>query len=547
MTSWLLETLLWTAILIAGVLAVRRPVSRVFGPQFAYALWAIPMLRLLLPPIELPAWMRPDGATVQPSAQTEFVILNPAIPIATTDGPAGLEAAASGETSPITPVLDLGTIIEIGIAVWLIGAAIFLGMRFAAYFRLRRELLDKAREVGREGRVRLLETPGTEAPIAFGVIDKVVALPSGFLAQTDRTSRDLALAHELAHHKGRDLLINVLVQPLFALHWWNPLGRYGWLALRRDQEAACDARVIAAQPSETREAYANLIVRFAAGPNVAARHALAAPMACPVLGEKSIIHRLRSLNMTETSHRRRFAGRMMLLAAIVAMPLTATISYAANSGQGEPPAPPEPQFEAPEPPVPPTPPEPALPPAPPEAPALEGIEIVDPDSDAYSDTTSEEVVVIVNGDENEPGQSREVHTHRTVHRLVVRHGEPMNEEEIEELTVELSEGLAEARAALGDLPATIEEALAETRGQQGRTVVRMSCDNSSDEVATTSVQTDGTRMVMVCETRVTANALEGLKQAREQISKSRDLPSRTRERVLQELDRQIDEWEMAIS
>ena len=55
MTSWLTDTLLYTGVLIAVVLILRRPFSRWFGPQFAYALWALPALRLLLPPVELPA------------------------------------------------------------------------------------------------------------------------------------------------------------------------------------------------------------------------------------------------------------------------------------------------------------------------------------------------------------------------------------------------------------------------------------------------------------------------------------------------------------
>ena len=104
--------------------------------------------------------------------------------------------------------------------------------------------------------VRLVETHATSAPLAMGVLDPVIALPPGFLALHDRRARDLALAHELAHHRGGDLLVNILVQPLFALHWWNPLGRYGWLALRRDQEAACDARVMAARAPADRAASA---------------------------------------------------------------------------------------------------------------------------------------------------------------------------------------------------------------------------------------------------------------------------------------------------
>jgi len=123
--------------------------------------------------------------------------------------------------------------------------------------------------------------------------DKVIALPIGFMASTDRAARDLALEHELAHHRARDLAVNYAALPLFALHWFNPLGWLGWAALRRDQEAACDARVVEQCDRPERAAYATLIASLAAGPDLA----LAAPMACPVLGEKNIIQRLRSLTM----------------------------------------------------------------------------------------------------------------------------------------------------------------------------------------------------------------------------------------------------------
>ena len=55
MTGVLVHTLVWTGVLIALVLLVRRPVARWCGPQVAYALWALPMLRLVLPlPLALP-------------------------------------------------------------------------------------------------------------------------------------------------------------------------------------------------------------------------------------------------------------------------------------------------------------------------------------------------------------------------------------------------------------------------------------------------------------------------------------------------------------
>ena len=95
-----------------------------------------------------------------------------------------------------------------------------------------------------------------------------------------------------------------------------------------------------------------MIAGFAAGPHLA----LAAPMACPVLGEKSIIHRLRSLTMSEISSRRRKLGiAAIATTALAALPLTASVSYA----QPKPPAAPE----VPAAPLPPAPPLAPLPPA----------------------------------------------------------------------------------------------------------------------------------------------------------------------------------------
>ena len=53
------DTLVGTGVLIAAALVLRRPVARWFGPRAAYALWLLPLIRLMLPPLVLPAWMRP--------------------------------------------------------------------------------------------------------------------------------------------------------------------------------------------------------------------------------------------------------------------------------------------------------------------------------------------------------------------------------------------------------------------------------------------------------------------------------------------------------
>ncbi|UVI38720.1 M56 family metallopeptidase [Qipengyuania spongiae] len=329
MIAFLLDTLLWTGALIALVLLLRRPVARHFGARTAYALWTLPMARLLLPPVVLPAWMG-GGEPASLAAAVPGEALT--IPVARDLGE-GIVAAPATATmpSPVDFVVPL-------IALWLVGAAMFLVRRFGLYFRMRRELLAAARPVGEVGDIRIVETAGAEGPVAFGVLDKVVVLPVGMIASRDRATRDLAIAHEVAHHRGHDLLVNILVQPLFALHWFNPLGWAGWKALRRDQEAACDARVVDRSSREERARYAGVIADFATARSHSSRHALAAPMACPVLGDKSIVHRLRSLTMNDISARRRVAARALLGTSVLALPLTASISYAKQDPVEAPPA-----------------------------------------------------------------------------------------------------------------------------------------------------------------------------------------------------------------
>jgi predicted nucleic acid-binding protein len=139
--------------------------------------------------------------------------------------------------------------------------------------------------------------------------------------------------------------------------------------MRRDQEAACDARVLEARPKSERATYAGVIAELATSANGNARLALAAPMACPVLGDKSIIQRLRNISMNDTSKRRRNVGRALLVGGALALPLTASITYAEDLAEdvsmarvsqvqetlAAPPAPRAP--EAPQPPEAPTPPE----------------------------------------------------------------------------------------------------------------------------------------------------------------------------------------------
>ena len=259
MIEWLTDTLAMTALLMALILIVRRPAARWFGPAAAYALWALPMIRLVLPPLALPRGLLPKfSVAVEPITAADGPALPPVVGAALQVPPQGLSLAQPQAVSLAEPqaaslalptmapdlaAADPGLLAHLPwgallLAIWLGGALCFLASRIWNYQRMRREILAEARVVARSGDIRIVESPAASAPLAFGVFDKVVALPRGFLASADSEASDFAIAHELQHHAGNDLLAIMALQPLFALHWFNPLGWAAWRALRADQEAA---------------------------------------------------------------------------------------------------------------------------------------------------------------------------------------------------------------------------------------------------------------------------------------------------------------------
>ncbi len=527
--NWLFDTFVWTGALIGVVLLSRRAVARHFGAKAAYALWLLPLIRLVMPPVVLPAWLAPATEPVAMPLATESVA---ALTLASTP-----VAVTTVSTMPF----DWRGLV---VAVWAIGAAAYIVMRLVSYFRLRRDLLTGARTVGSEGRIRLLETPATASPLAFGVFDKVVALPQGFMASSDRRARDLALSHELAHHRAHDLAFNFCALPLFALHWFNPLSLFGWRAMRRDQEAACDARVVEHRDRVERAAYAQLIASAVAGP----RGALAAPMACPVLGDKSIVHRLRNLAMTNPSDRRRRMGALMIGASMLLIPLTASISYAQDEAS-EAPLPPAP-------PASPLPPEAPMAPVAPEAPRPpeSGNRTYVIDDAAPHGTHRERRVIVVRDRDGR----HDAHAPQVIReRRVIRSGPDghFDEKAFEKEMDALDERLDRLGDDQGRLAMVDREAIRTATREAVRIAkvaplavamaprVVMACDGDGDGDVTETTGSDGKRVIRICRQRISEHASAGLRSARAQIARDPNIPEHARRDVLKSLDREIERME----
>ena len=154
--------------------------------------------------------------------------------------------------------------------------------------------------------------------MAFGLFHRVIAVPQDFTKAYSPAERDLAIAHEMAHHKSGDLFANLAAFIVLYLQWFNPVAWISWNAFRVDQEAACDARVLAGKGPEERAMYGQALAKTAFDGVPTFATALNSP--------KTIIERLRRITMKDTSNTRRSLGKIgIITAAAIILPLTATI------------------------------------------------------------------------------------------------------------------------------------------------------------------------------------------------------------------------------
>jgi beta-lactamase regulating signal transducer with metallopeptidase domain len=352
MTAWAIEALIGSTLLMLLVLAIRRPVARRFGPRAAYALWALPALRLLLPP--LPGWSGLFEPRVTGSPEHDM-----AMGVAFHGG----HGEAYVEVTPAVPPLDPVTVAaDPGYAmvlvdpaamlavVWLSGAVLWFGWQLLRYRGFLVRALDGATLLTHVGGTDVWLSPAVSGPMAAGLLKRRIFLPADFKQRYTPAEQRLALLHEGAHHDRGDLVANFAGLALVALHWWNPVAHIAWKAFRADQELACDATVLAGSDGVARQAYGLAVLKSACD---------RAPTAACAMNQKSQLKERIAMMKTAGFGAARLRAGWLVVMALIGGGLLLT----ASGAPPEPPAPPA----APAAPAPPAPPSPPAPPAPPAA------------------------------------------------------------------------------------------------------------------------------------------------------------------------------------
>jgi beta-lactamase regulating signal transducer with metallopeptidase domain len=347
-----LEAALAATLLILLVLAIRKPVARHFGAGIAYALWLLPVARLLLPPLphqaSLFSWLKmPAAAASAPEAAAwtgghaaalpadAAIAAPPAVfeapPMVLPAGPE-IHAATTPDFLLIAGVAALA--IWLTGAVWVLARSLRTHMQFMAIVEREGEpvtgdlaslSLEIAREAGLKRMPRVVTSLISSGPFVTGLFRPAVVLPAWFAQDYTRAEARAALAHELTHVKRGDLWALQASEIFVALMWFNPLAYIARQAFRTDQEAACDADVLR-RGHASPHAYGATLVK-AVRMQMPARIALTTSL--PLT--HALKERLKLMSYPAPDTRRRWIG----FGAAVLLGTTALVGTASVAAAGE--------------------------------------------------------------------------------------------------------------------------------------------------------------------------------------------------------------------
>src|SRR5581483_2406297 len=277
--GWALIHSLWQGAAVVAVAALamafmRRPAIRyLVGVGALAVMLATPMATFLVlakPAAPVPV-LQPRATSVLPAMPP---VSMPVAVLATADRAIG----AMREAPRQLPVTDL---LPWLVAAWACGVA-FFSLRFAGGFLLlehRRRTqshapgepvlalcLDLQKRLGLDRAIQYLECGWVEAPAVIGWLRPAVLLPVFALTGLSEEQFRAVIAHELAHIRRHDWLVNlfqVLVESLLFYHpamWW--LNR----RIRIERELCCDE--IAVSLTGSRLEYARALAQMAEWKNV---------------------------------------------------------------------------------------------------------------------------------------------------------------------------------------------------------------------------------------------------------------------------------------
>ncbi|HUV62362.1 MAG TPA: M56 family metallopeptidase [Sedimentisphaerales bacterium] len=344
--DWLLRTTLQAALLLCLILLIQLILRGRLPIRWRYYLWLLLLIRMATP------WLPESRISIfnwVPRAIQEGGIIEPLLQ--PQDAPRGMGfysragVAKAQEAETETPFVRFARIVPL---LWLAGGlalAVYVGAcNFHLWWLVTRErpltnqkvldlLEDCKAEMGIRNILGIVTTDKVKTAALFGFVRPRLLLPAGMIETLSLKELRYIFLHELGHLRRRDIYVGWLMSLLQVLHWFNPLVWFAFYRMQSDRELACDALVLSYARSDELKDYGRTIVslleRFSRPQRL--------PSMAGILETKSQLkRRIKMIAKFKKTSRPRWAGAMLLVAALACVVLTNAYVAKADFEFGEP-------------------------------------------------------------------------------------------------------------------------------------------------------------------------------------------------------------------
>ena len=273
------EILLTSSVLILALLALRRLFRRTISRRMQYTLWALVLVRLLVPlnvgtlahnvlsaaepvqtavekRLETPVLYMQDGTERHPAQllSGEESQGDPQSPPSD-----AAQSAPADEYSIVTPTYRAVTLAEALTYVWYAGMLIVGAWFLFTNLRFARALRKARTPYSVEGcRYPVYLVSALPSPCLFGVLRPAIYLNNAAAASPELLR--FVLAHEQTHARHLDPLWSLLRGLCLTVYWFDPLVWLAAVLSREDGELACDEGTLRALGADERTAYGKALL-----------------------------------------------------------------------------------------------------------------------------------------------------------------------------------------------------------------------------------------------------------------------------------------------
>ena len=346
----LLEMTVFSVVLFTAILLFQRLFRRRISAAMSYAIWALLILRLLMP-ITVESGFHVFTVPQQQAVQTAYAdatsdmnnieipsVSSPASQLpkkhtAITQPAETIDSATkhTSQTTTISEPLDWSAIV---VLIWAIGALGFFTYTANQRIRLSRKMKRSGtdapafindminackKDLGIRADIKVSVQDWLISPALSASLKPTLLLPKSMLEKADTQALAFGIRHELTHFKRRDHVMSLLLMALRCVHWFNPVVWFAFRRIQADMETACDAAVTARMTGYERTRYIHTMIDMGSG----AKPLYALGMGCGQ-GRKALEKRVRGIFMTKrTKPAVRMAAGLLALLLFVACFTTA--------------------------------------------------------------------------------------------------------------------------------------------------------------------------------------------------------------------------------